>query len=144
MKIDRRIFECLDAATEKNLDRIADKEAALTLLDKVNWSDIMGGGYVTFRGRQEKKPTSAAPYQGSGDAKGERKRMNMQRIVDEAAAKELRLLNGALRVAEKDRKEREAKEARKADREDERLRDETRRNERDQDIGTELSDDDLP
>lgn len=125
MKIDHRIFECLDAATEKNLDRIADKEAALTLLDNVNWSDLMGRGYVTASARSEVKPASAAPYQESGDAKAERKRMNVRRIVDEAAAKELRLTSGALRVAKKERKEREAKEARKAAREDERLRDET-------------------
>lgn len=93
MKTNRRIFECLDAATEKNLDRIRDKKAALELLDAVNWDDLMGGGYVDTRRRGAAKQASGERYQGFGNFKQmtvEKARMKVQRAADEAGAKEIK------------------------------------------------------
>lgn len=53
-------------------------------------------------------------------------------------------MNSEWRIEKKERKEKEAKEARQRAREDERLRDETWRYQREQDLGAKLDEDDLP
>ncbi|KAK0100664.1 hypothetical protein ONS95_007116 [Cadophora gregata] len=118
MKIERRIFECLDAATEKNLGRISNKEAALILLGEVDWTDLMGGGTPSRRNKAHAKTKSGCS--------------------------EVKAMNSARHVGDKERKEREEREAREEAREDIKMRDEAWRNRRDQDLGAELDEDGLP
>ncbi|KAH6717780.1 hypothetical protein BKA61DRAFT_732208 [Leptodontidium sp. MPI-SDFR-AT-0119] len=134
MKVNCRIFKSLDAATEKNLDKIKDKETV---------------GDSKEAAREASRPVYRQSYQGFGSVdrmKAEKVRLKRQRADDEAGANEIMLMDTGWRVIEKERMEREAKEKRMEvqSREVDRLGDEAWGHQRDQDRDLELDEDYLP
>ncbi|KAL2073018.1 hypothetical protein VTL71DRAFT_10342 [Oculimacula yallundae] len=127
MTTSRRIFECLDAATEKNLDRIADKESAWKLLEACDWEDGTNDKIADRSDRRSQKQ----------EKKSEAMRSHQAREEWRWADKDVSKMESASYIEVKERME-------KADREDRRLRAENARIQVEQDEEVKLDEDNLP